>query len=156
LGVLAFWTHVLFYTLIGTHHYIFSSIPWRIQTTAIVASAGMVIPVAAGTANFLLTFKGAWYQLRTSYTLPFYLMSIIFYFTVSNGPSISVEGIRIKDIVNGKLSLMINAYDKGNQKSFIITGSETPQSIPFWVWIIIILFIGWAIYYEITSAQVEL
>lgn len=83
LGVLAFWTHVLFYTLIGTHHYIFSSIPWRIQTTAIVASAGMVIPVAAGTANFLLTFKGAWYQLRTSYTLPFYLMSIIFYFTGS-------------------------------------------------------------------------
>lgn len=83
LGVLAFWTHVLFYTLIGTHHYIFSSIPWRIQTTAIVASAGMVIPVAAGTANFLLTFKGTWYQLRTSYTLPFYLMSIIFYFTGS-------------------------------------------------------------------------
>ena len=77
-------------------------------------------------------------------------------FTVSNGPSISVEGIRNKDIVNGKLSLMINAYDKGNQKSFIITGSETPQSIPFWVWIIIILFIGWSIYYEITSAQVEL
>ena len=83
LGVLAFWTHVLFYTLIGTHHFIFSAIPWRIQTTAIVASAGMLIPVAAGTANFLLTFKGAWYQVKTSYTLPFYFMSIVFYFTGS-------------------------------------------------------------------------
>ena len=83
LGVLAFWTHVLFYTLIGTHHFIFSAIPWRIQTTAIVASGGMLIPVAAGTANFLLTFKGAWYQLKTSYTLPFYFISIIFYFTGS-------------------------------------------------------------------------
>ncbi|WP_291065792.1 MULTISPECIES: cbb3-type cytochrome c oxidase subunit I [unclassified Empedobacter] len=83
LGILAFWTHTLFYTLIGTHHFIFSAIPWSIQTTAIVASAGMLIPVAAGTANFLLTFNGAWYQLKTSYTLPFYFMSIIFYFTGS-------------------------------------------------------------------------
>lgn len=83
LGILAFWTHTFFYTLIGTHHFIFSAIPWRLQTTAIIASAGMLIPVAAGTANFLLTFNGAWYQLRNSYTLPFYFMSIIFYFTGS-------------------------------------------------------------------------
>jgi len=77
-------------------------------------------------------------------------------FTVANGPSISIEGLKNKDVVNGKLSLMINAYDKGNQKSFIINGSETPQTIPFWIWIIIILFVGWAIYYEITSANVQL
>ncbi|MFP3598590.1 cbb3-type cytochrome c oxidase subunit I [Chryseobacterium sp. SIMBA_029] len=83
LGALAFWTHILFYTLIGTHHFIFSAIPWRLQTTAIVASVGMLIPVAAGTTNFLLTFNGAWYQLKNSYTLPFYFMSIIFYFTGS-------------------------------------------------------------------------
>ncbi|SFN41482.1 cytochrome c oxidase cbb3-type subunit 1 [Chryseobacterium oleae] len=83
LGALAFWTHILFYTLIGTHHFIFSAIPWRLQTTAIVASVGMLIPVAAGTTNFLFTFNGAWYQLKNSYTLPFYFMSIIFYFTGS-------------------------------------------------------------------------
>jgi len=83
LGVLAFWTHIFFYTLIGPHHFIFSAIPWRIQTSAIVASVGMVIPVVAGTSNFLLTFNGAWYQLKTSYTLPFYFISIIFYFTGS-------------------------------------------------------------------------
>ena len=83
LGALAFWTHILFYTLIGTHHFIFSAIPWRLQTTAIVASVGMLIPVAAGTTNFLLTFNGAWFQLKNSYTLPFYFMSIIFYFTGS-------------------------------------------------------------------------
>lgn len=83
LGALAFWTHILFYTLIGTHHFIFSAIPWRLQTTAIVASVGMLIPVAAGTTNFVLTFNGAWYQLKTSYTLPFYFMAIIFYFTGS-------------------------------------------------------------------------
>ena len=43
----------------------------------------MVIPVVAGTINFLLTFKGAWNKLAGSYTLPFYLIGIIFYFTGS-------------------------------------------------------------------------
>ncbi|WP_232065094.1 cbb3-type cytochrome c oxidase subunit I [Rhodocytophaga rosea] len=83
LGILAFWAQILFYTVIGTHHFIFSSIPWSLQTTAIVGSVGMVIPVVAGTANFLLTFRGAWNKLRDSYTLPFFLVGIIFYFTGS-------------------------------------------------------------------------
>jgi cytochrome c oxidase cbb3-type subunit 1 len=83
LGILAFWTQILFYTVIGTHHFIFSAIPWWLQTVAIVGSAGMVIPVVAGTANFLLTFNGSWSKLGASYTLPFYLIGIIFYFTGS-------------------------------------------------------------------------
>lgn len=83
LGIMAFWTQILFYTLIGTHHFVFSAIPWWLQTVAIVASVGMVIPVVAGTTNFLLTFKGAWYKIKDSYTLPFFLVGIIFYFTGS-------------------------------------------------------------------------
>lgn len=83
LGILAFWTQILFYTLIGTHHFVFSAIPWWLQTVAIVGSMGMVIPVVAGTANFLLTFKGGWYKVKDSYTLPFFLIGIIFYFTGS-------------------------------------------------------------------------
>ncbi|HXI00767.1 MAG TPA: cbb3-type cytochrome c oxidase subunit I [Sphingobacteriaceae bacterium] len=83
LGILAFWAQILFYTVIGTHHFVFSSIPWWLQTTAIVGSVGMVIPVAAGTANFLLTFNGTWYKIPSSYTLPFFLVGIIFYFTGS-------------------------------------------------------------------------
>ena len=83
LGILAFWTQILFYTLIGTHHFIFSAIPWWLQTIAIVGSMGMVIPVVAGTTNFLMTFKGSWHKLSGSYTLPFYLIGIIFYITGS-------------------------------------------------------------------------
>lgn len=83
LGILAFWTQILFYTLIGTHHFVFSAIPWWLQTVAIVASVGMVIPVVAGTTNFLMTFKGAWHKVRTSYTVPFFVVGIIFYFTGS-------------------------------------------------------------------------
>lgn len=83
LGILAFWTQILFYTLIGSHHFVFSSIPWWLQTIAIVGSVGMIIPVVAGTTNFLMTFKGSWHKLSGSYTLPFMLIGTIFYFTGS-------------------------------------------------------------------------
>jgi len=83
LGILAFWSQILFYTVIGTHHFVFSSIPWWLQTVAIVGSMGMIIPVTAGTANFLLTVRGSWHSVFSSYTLPFFLVGIIFYFTGS-------------------------------------------------------------------------
>jgi cytochrome c oxidase cbb3-type subunit 1 len=83
LGILAFWTQILFYTLIGTHHFIFSAIPWWLQTVAIIGSMGMLIPVFAGTTNFLMTFRGNFHKIGSSYTLPFYLVGVIFYFTGS-------------------------------------------------------------------------
>ena len=64
---------------------------------AIVCSVGMIIPVVAGTTNFLLTFNGAWYKLKTSYTLPFYLIGIIFYFTGSMQGT--VEAFRYTNLV---------------------------------------------------------
>lgn len=72
-------------------------------------------------------------------------------FIVRNGPAIAVEGISENEVVDGTIPLMINAYDKGNQKKFIIEGSETPQSIPSWLWILLIAFFGWAAYYLITN-----
>ena len=71
-------------------------------------------------------------------------------FFVRNGPAISIEGISENAVLDGTVPLMINAYDKGNQKKFIIEGSETPQSVPSWLWIILIAFFGWAAYYFIT------
>ena len=79
LGVLGFWTQLVFYTLIGTHHYIFSPIPWLLQTIAILFSAGMMVPVWAGTGNFLLTMKGMGGLIRRSYSLPFLLVGIVSY-----------------------------------------------------------------------------
>jgi len=72
-------------------------------------------------------------------------------FIVRNGPAIAVEGLSENAVVDGTIPLMINAYDKGNQKKFIIEGSETPQSIPNWLWILLIAFLGWAAYYTITN-----
>ena len=72
-------------------------------------------------------------------------------FIVKNGPAISVEGLSDNGVVYGVIPLMINAYDKGNQKKFLIEGSETPQSIPSWLWILLIAFLGWAAFYTITN-----
>ncbi len=83
LGILAFWTQIIFYTIIGTHHFVFAPIPWWLQTVAIVGSAGMIIPVVAATINFTMTFKGQWHKVANSYTLPFFLVAVIYYFIVS-------------------------------------------------------------------------
>lgn len=83
LGVLAFWTQILFYTLIGTHHFVFSALPWWLQTIAIVGSVGMLIPVISGTINYLMTFKGSFNKISRSYSLPFFLVGVIYYFTGS-------------------------------------------------------------------------
>lgn len=88
LGVLAFWTQMLFYTLIGTHHFVFSPLPWWLQTVAIVFSVGMFIPVVAGTTNFLMTMRGSWSDISKSYVLPFFLVGVIFYFTGSTQGSL--------------------------------------------------------------------
>ncbi len=77
-------------------------------------------------------------------------------FVVNNGPAIAVEGITENAVVDGILPLMINAYSKGDQKKFMIEGSETPQSIPSWLWAVAILFVGWAMYYFIISLNMQL
>jgi hypothetical protein len=72
-------------------------------------------------------------------------------FIVRNGPAISIEGIKANEVVDGVVPLMINAYGKGDQRKFIIGGSETPRSIPTWLWVLIIGFLGWSAHYFITS-----
>lgn len=83
LGILAFWTQIIFYTVIGTHHFTFAPIPWWLQTVGIVGSMGMIIPVTAATINFTMTFKGQWAKVSRSYTLPFFFVAVVYYFVVS-------------------------------------------------------------------------
>lgn len=71
-------------------------------------------------------------------------------FIVRNGPAIAIEGLEENSVVDGLVPLMINAYDKGNQHQFMIEGSETPRSVPSWLFILLIAFSAWAAYYLIT------
>ena len=79
LGVLAFWTNLVFYPIIGAHHFLFSPLPWWLQTTAIVFSVAMLVPVWGGSANFLLTMRGRMRDLTHSYPLMFILVGVIGY-----------------------------------------------------------------------------
>lgn len=71
-------------------------------------------------------------------------------FEVRNGPHIDIEGIKEETIVDGIVPLMINAYSKGNANRFYIEGSETPKSIPAWVWIMLITIAAWSMFYLFT------
>ena len=77
LGVLGFWTNLIFYPIIGAHHFEFSPLPWWFQTLAIVFSVGMLVPVWAGSANFFLTMRGYWEAIRRSYALPFIVVGVV-------------------------------------------------------------------------------
>jgi len=77
-------------------------------------------------------------------------------FTVRNGPAIAIEGITSDEVVEGIIPLMINAYGKGDQKTFLLLGSETPRGLPWWVLAGIILFVAWSGYFLITSFAVKL
>ncbi|MEO8484258.1 MAG: cbb3-type cytochrome c oxidase subunit I [Acidobacteriota bacterium] len=83
LGVLAFWTQMVFYTMIGAHHFVFAPIPWWLQTVAIIFSVGMVVTLVAGTGNFLLTMRGSRHAIGRSYSLPFILAGVLAYFLFS-------------------------------------------------------------------------
>lgn len=77
-------------------------------------------------------------------------------FVVRNGPGIALEGITENEVVDGIIPLMINAYGKGDQKRFLIEGSESPHPIPAFLWVIIIGFLGWALYYAVISLNTPL
>jgi hypothetical protein len=75
-------------------------------------------------------------------------------FEVRNGPAIVVEGLEDHEKVDGTISLMINAYGKGNQTKFNIEGIETPKSVPVWLWVLIMSFFAWAVFYLITNFNI--
>jgi hypothetical protein len=70
-------------------------------------------------------------------------------FQVRNGPEITIVGISDGDIVDDKVPVLINSYGSERKDFFIVQGSETPKAIPSWIWVLLISFIGWAIFYVI-------
>jgi cytochrome c oxidase cbb3-type subunit 1 len=79
LGVFAFWTNLLFYPIIGAHHFEFSPLPWWLQTVAIVFSVAMLVPVWGGSSNLLLTMRGHKRDMVHSYPLMFIFVAVMSY-----------------------------------------------------------------------------
>ncbi|MDQ2658135.1 MAG: cytochrome C [Bacteroidota bacterium] len=70
-------------------------------------------------------------------------------FEVRNGPAISVVGLKENEVVNDHIPVTINAYGSERNDVFVVTGSETPKAIPAWVWAMIVVFVGFALFYLI-------
>lgn len=83
LGVLGFFTHLLFYTVIGTHHYMYTALPDWLESTALIFSVAMIVPVFASSGNFLMTMRGERVAISHSYALPFLLVGTVGYVVAS-------------------------------------------------------------------------
>ncbi len=84
LSLLGFWTLAFFYPFVGTHHYLFSPIPYHNQTISIVTSMLLIIPVWAVITNLFGTAKGRWGAIISgqdgdSYAAKFILLATFFY-----------------------------------------------------------------------------
>src|SRR5690554_5022070 len=70
-------------------------------------------------------------------------------FEIRNGPDIAIVGLKENEVVNEQIPITINAYGSERKDQFVVTGSETPQAIPAWVWALLIAFVGFALFYLI-------
>lgn len=68
-------------------------------------------------------------------------------FEVRNGPGIAVSGLRSGDVVEGRLSLLVNAYGGAYEENWEPARAETPAPVPTWVWVLLLLIIAWGIFY---------
>ncbi|CCQ90255.1 putative Cytochrome c oxidase, fused subunits I, II, and III (modular protein) [Nitrospina gracilis 3/211] len=97
LSLLGFWSLALFYPFVGTHHYLFSPIPYWTQTISIVTSMLLIIPVWTVIVNFFGTVRGRWGQVlggtdADAYAGKFLILGAVYYlFGCFQG---SVEALR--------------------------------------------------------------
>jgi mono/diheme cytochrome c family protein len=68
-------------------------------------------------------------------------------FVVRNGPGIAVVGLNSGDIVEGKISILVNAYGGATEKDWEPVRAETPAPIPTWAWVLFLGIVCWAMWY---------
>lgn len=68
-------------------------------------------------------------------------------FEVRNGPGISVEGLHDKDVLEGKVPVLINAYGGASEPFWEPSRAETPAPVPTWAWVLLLTIVGWSMVY---------
>ena len=68
-------------------------------------------------------------------------------FVVSNGPNISLHGIRDGDVITGDVSVLANAYSSRIGDEFEPVRIENPVPIPTWAWVLCLVIFSWAVGY---------
>ena len=65
------------------------------------------------------------------------------HFTVQNGPSIAVHGMVEGDIIQGKVTVLANAYSAKMGDDFEPLRIESPVPIPTWAWVLFLSVLAW-------------
>jgi cytochrome c oxidase cbb3-type subunit I len=83
LSLLGFWSLIVVYTHIGTHHLLQVPVPTWLKVIAIVDSLGMVIPVMVALINLWYTARGKLGEIHADIGAKFVFTGTIMYFFVS-------------------------------------------------------------------------
>jgi cbb3-type cytochrome c oxidase subunit I len=83
LSLVGFWSLIIVYTHIGTHHQLQVPVPTWLKTISIVDSVAMVIPVMIVLINLWYTIKGKLGEIHADIGAKFVLTGTIYYFFVN-------------------------------------------------------------------------
>jgi cytochrome c oxidase cbb3-type subunit I len=102
LSLVGFWTILMFYPHIGTHHLLQTPAPTWLKVIAITGSIGMLIPVATVLVNLWLTMKGRLGHLHEDVGAKFIFAGLVWYLIVClQGPFQSLPTIqRVTHLTN--------------------------------------------------------
>lgn len=94
LSMIGFWAIAFVYAWIGAHHLLHGPISQWLQTTAIVFSIWLFIPVWTVVANLFATLQGHWSAYNNSAPVRFLMMGVIFYLlTCIQGPLMALRNV---------------------------------------------------------------
>jgi cytochrome c oxidase cbb3-type subunit 1 len=94
LSMIGFWSIAFFYAWIGTHHIIHGPVSQWLQTTSIVFSIWLFIPVWTVVTNLFATLKPKWEQYSQAAALRFIIMGVAFYLlTCVQGPLMALRNV---------------------------------------------------------------
>lgn len=94
LSMIGFWSIAFVYAWIGSHHIIHGPVSQWLQTTSIVFSIWLFIPVWSVVTNLFSTLKPQWQQYTQSPAIRFIMMGNLFYLmTCVQGPLMALRNI---------------------------------------------------------------
>ncbi|CDZ79844.1 hypothetical protein BN1013_00344 [Candidatus Rubidus massiliensis] len=94
LSMIGFWSIAFVYAWIGAHHIIHGPVSQWLQTTSIVFSLLLFIPVWTVVANLFATLQGSWGAYNQNAAIRFLMMGNIFYLvTCVQGPLMALRNV---------------------------------------------------------------
>lgn len=94
LSMIGFWSIAFVYAWVGAHHIMHGPMSQWLQTTAVVFSIWLFIPVWTVVANLFVTLKDQWAKYSQSAPIRFLMMGNIFYLlTCIQGPLMALRNV---------------------------------------------------------------